>query len=105
MASQMTHDFGAGLEAIRANLINFVFAALALGMTCSRASSQHKSMRGLLTSLLHEGMPMVIYNQILIWGQSTCCLVVVLLLNSFGASVPNTFAAMVPLGVEVHIYE
>jgi hypothetical protein len=54
----------------------------------------------MFTSLLHEGMPMVIYNQILIWGQSTCCLIAVLLLNTCGALIPNVFAAMVPLGVE-----
>jgi hypothetical protein len=43
---------------------------------------------------------MVIYSQILIWGQSTICLLVLCLLNLVGAKIPKLFAAMVPLGIE-----
>lgn len=96
----MTSDLEQGLEGVKSNLINFVFAALILGLTCSRTTSQHTSFRGVITSLLHEGMPMVIYSQILIWGQSTCCLLVLCILNLFNAKIPSLFAAMVPLGVE-----
>ena len=97
---QMTGDLEDGLDGVKSNLINFVFAALTLGLTCSRTTSQHTSFRGVVTSLLHEGMPMVIYSQILIWGQSTCCLLVLCVLNIFNAKIPSLFAAMVPLGVE-----
>lgn len=44
-----------------------------IGITCSRKNSQHNSsLRGMMTSILHEGMPMIFYSQILTWGQSTC---------------------------------
>lgn len=62
-----------GLEAIKGNLINFVFAALILGLTCARGNSQHNSsFRGMATSIFHEGMPMIIYSQILLWGYEYC---------------------------------
>ena len=96
-----TNDLGDGLEGVRVNLINFVFAALILGLTSTSSSSQHlASLRGIITSLLHEGMPMVIYSQILIWGHSTICLVALLALNACGAGIPPLFAALVPLGIE-----
>lgn len=98
----MTTDLRIGLEAMKGNLINFVFAALILGITCGRANSQHNaSLRGIITSLFHEGMPMVIYSQLLNWGQSTCCLLLVCVANTFfNAKIPRVFAAMVPLGLE-----
>eukprot|EP01032_Pedospumella_encystans_P008275 gene8275-9841_t len=98
----MTTDLRLGLEAMKGNLINFVFAALILGITCGRANSQHNSsFRGIVTSLFHEGMPMVIYSQLLNWGQTTCCLLFVCISNSiFRMGIPSAFAAMVPLGIE-----
>jgi Na+/glutamate symporter len=38
---EMTGDLGSGLESIKMNLINFVFAALILGLTCTRTTSHH----------------------------------------------------------------
>ena len=98
----MAADMRDGLEAMKFNLINFVFAALILGITCGRSNSQHNaSFRGLVTSLFHEGMPMVIYSQLLTWGQTTCCLLLVCVANTFfSADIPSVFAAMVPLGLE-----
>jgi hypothetical protein len=98
----MTADMRLGLEAMKGNLISFVFAALILGITCGRANSQHNaSFRGIITSLFHEGMPMVIYSQLLNWGQTTCCLLLVCVSNTFfNAKIPRVFAAMVPLGLE-----
>lgn len=96
-----TNDLGSGLAGVRMNLINFVFAALILGLTSASSSSQHlASLRGIFTSLLHEGMPMVIYSQILIWGHSTVCLLACVFFNALGAGIPPLFAAMVPLGIE-----
>eukprot|EP01035_Chromulina_nebulosa_P022300 gene22300-28882_t len=99
----ITADMRSGLEAIKGNLINFVFAALILGLTCARGNSQHNSsFRGMATSIFHEGMPMIIYSQILLWGQSTCCLIAFCLLNFIisRAHIPSMFPAMIPLGIE-----
>lgn len=99
--TSMTSDLRSGLDYIRANLINFVFASLILGLTCARSNSQHNaSLRGIATSILHEGMPMIIYSQILMWGQSTVCLTVLCILNYFNYSIPSLFPAMIPLGIE-----
>lgn len=98
----ITADMRLGLEAIKSNFINYVFAALILGITCGRANSQHNSsIRGIITSLFHEGMPMVIYSQVLNWGQSSCCILFVCIANTFsGANIPKLFSVMVPLGLE-----
>jgi hypothetical protein len=98
----MTADLRSGLEAIKGNLINFVFAALILGLTCSRGYSQHNSsFRGMATSILHEGMPMIIYSQILLWGQSTCCLAGFCALQYlWPSSGHELFPAMIPLAIE-----
>lgn len=96
-----TNDLGEGLSGVRTNLINFVFAALILGLTSTSSSSQHlASLRSMITSLLHEGMPMVIYSQILIWGHSTVCLLTIIILNVFKSEIPPLFAAIIPLGIE-----
>ena len=97
---QFNTDIKLGLELMKKNLVNFVFAALILGLSCSRASSRHWTTRGIITSILHEGMPMVIYNQILTWGQSTICVFLMCFYNLFDKSIPPLFAAMVPLGLE-----
>lgn len=52
---ELAADLGAGLECVKGNLINFVFASLILGLTCSRTTSHHTTLRGVITSLLHEG--------------------------------------------------
>ena len=96
----MSVKFSGGLDILKTNLVNFVFGALALGLTCSRSSSQHSTLRGIVTSLFHEGMPMIIYSQVLIWGQTLCCLIVLCVGNLFGAGIPPLFVAMVPLGLE-----
>ena len=53
--SALAADLGVGLEYVKGNLINFVFAALILGLTCTRTTSHHTTLRGVITSLLHEG--------------------------------------------------
>lgn len=57
--SALAADLGVGLECVKGNLINFVFAALILGLTCTRTTSHHTSMRAVITSLLHEGASIV----------------------------------------------
>lgn len=53
--SALANDLGVGLEYVKGNLINFVFASLILGLTCTRTTSHHTTLRGVITSLLHEG--------------------------------------------------
>lgn len=89
-----------GLESVRTNLINFVFASLMLGLTCMRKTSQHNGWRGIITSFLHEGLPMVMYGQILTWGQSGCCLLVLSIAEILDIPIPPHFATIVPLGLE-----
>lgn len=98
--SCMTTDLLEGLEYTKSNLTNFVFAALILGLQCSRTTSHHVTLRAIITSVLHEGMPMVIYYQILVWGQSVVCLAALELLLRFGVNIPILFAGIVPLGLE-----
>jgi hypothetical protein len=94
----MAEDLRSGIEALRRNLVSFVFAAFALGLMCTKTNSLHTSnLRGLALSILHEGMPMMIYSQILLWGQTSCCLLIYLLL--YGGS-EALFPTMVTLGAE-----
>ena len=97
----LTADLAKGLEYIKVNLISFVFSALILGLhTTSKSSQVNQSIRGVVLSIIHEGLPMVVYSQIIIWGHSFCCLVLLILLNMFGGGVHPLFAAMVPVGLE-----
>jgi hypothetical protein len=102
-------DIRVGMDSVRINLVNYVFAALMLGLTCTQANSSHThTWRGVFTSVLHEGMPMMIYSQILIWGQSLACLLVIFVLKYiFGVgNSPHSYLSariygtLVPLGVE-----
>ena len=73
---------------------------------CSYCSDDNVSCKAAntyrLTNISLVGMPMVIYSQILMWGQSSCCLLAICVLNSMGSKIPPMFAAMVPLG-DYHI--
>jgi len=99
----MTKDLLDGLDSLKLNLINFALAALTLGLFCTRSSSQHSSLRKIFHSTMHEGAPMIVYSQILIWGQSSVCLLLCTIMNSIpqmNKSFPNLFSGMVPLGIE-----
>ena len=98
---KLTSDLIHGLSLVHKNLLNFVFAALMLGISCKNYSSQLKTgIMGLFASVFHEGMPMLIYSQILGWGQSAVCLCVVIFMDMIGYSVPTQYASMIPLGLE-----
>jgi hypothetical protein len=99
----MTKDLLDGLDSLKLNLINFALAALTLGLFCTRSSTQHSSLRKIFHSTMHEGAPMIVYSQILIWGQSSVCLLLCTIMNSIpqmNKSFPNLFSGMVPLGIE-----
>lgn len=100
---KLTVDLVHGLSLVHKNLLNFVFAALMLGISCRNyQSSQLKQagLSGILASVFHEGMPMLIYSQILGWGQSAVCLIMISIMQFGGYDVPTQFASMVPLGME-----
>ena len=84
------------LQSFRQNTLPFVFASIMLGL----GSKNKLSFFGTMEMVLHEGMPMLIYNQLLIWGQSSCCLLLSLILYFIGIKVPLFFSPMVALGLE-----
>lgn len=100
--SGLTKDLLGGLSLVHKNLLNFVFAALMLGISCKNSQTLHKSagIMAILASVFHEGMPMLIYSQIIGWGQSAVCLVTLTILESFGHSAPMDYASMIPIGLE-----
>jgi Na+/glutamate symporter len=97
----LINDLDIGLESFKLTMVNFMFASLTLGLFCSRSSSKHSNFKAIFLSILHEGIPMVIYSQILIWGQSSICLLVYTLVYLNSPQVPHLVSAMVPLGIEV----
>ena len=94
-------DLDDGLEAVVRNLSTFVFSALILGLQSSDSSQATLSLRGVVVSCMHEGMPMMVYSQLLIWGQSTICLVAVWIANKLmGIDINPHFSVLVCAGVE-----
>lgn len=89
-----------GLRALKGNLVNYVFSSFVLGLHCNNSSNSHHNMLGAVKAIFHDAMPMIIYSQIIIWGQSACCLFVIIIGNMFHADLPHLFAATVPLGLE-----
>lgn len=96
----LTYDLNIGLNSLKITMVNFMFASLTLGLFCTRTTSQHSNLRAIFQSILHEGIPMVIYSQILIWGQSCVCLLIYCLFYLTSPDVPHLVSAMVPLGIE-----
>jgi Na+/glutamate symporter len=97
----LTLDLNLGLDSFKLIMVNFMFASMILSLFCTRSSSQHSNSKALFLSILHEGIPMVIYSQILIWGQSSVCLLIYCLFYINSSDVPHLVSAMVPLGIEV----
>jgi hypothetical protein len=59
-----------GMQQFRKNMLSFTFAAVMLGLCCRRKTVTI-TIAGTMDMMLHEGMPMLIYSQILSWGQTT----------------------------------
>ena len=101
--TKLTDDLTHGLSLVHKNLLNFVFSALMLGISCKNFQStqlKQAGLTGVLASVFHEGMPMLIYSQILGWGQSAVCLTMISVMQMFGFMVPAQYASMVPLALE-----
>ncbi|CAM9627632.1 unnamed protein product, partial [Phaeothamnion confervicola] len=67
-------SMGAGFSELVVNMINFTFTALVLGFASSWRAVPHP--RALVASIWHEAAPLLVYSQMLIWGQSCCALAV-----------------------------
>lgn len=92
------------IDKLQENLVVLAFAALILGITCSRNNAQYTTCRGFTTSIIKDGLPMAIYHQTLIWGHSTTCILVLMVTNIFYNNIiPQHFASIVPLGLESDI--
>ncbi len=92
-------DISNGVNVMKRNLINFVFVSFILGI---HRNNNILPFRGLIMSIFHEGIPMIIYFQILIWGQSMCCIILIYFFKVFfNLEVPLLYAAVIPLGLEV----
>eukprot|EP00605_Chrysophyceae_sp_TOSAG23-4_P000184 GSChrysophyteH1.ASY1.ANO1.218.1 assembled CDS len=100
--SVLADDLNNGLETVVANLQNYIFSALILGLhSISETSQANLSLRGIMLSIMHEGMPMMVYSQILIWGQSAICLLAICASNRFfGMNIKWQYGTLVPTGVE-----
>jgi len=98
----LADDLQSGLECVVTNLQSFVFSSLILGLHSSSSSSMaNQTVRGVVLSIVHEGLPMMVYSQLLIWGHSFCCLLVLAVGSTFSSSAPQYYyAALVPNGIE-----
>ena len=96
---ELIDDISNGVNMMKRNLINFVFVTFVLGL---HRNNNNLPFRGLIASIFHEGIPMIIYFQILIWGQSMCCIILTYFFQLFLQwDVPFLYAAVIPLGLEV----
>ena len=84
-------------------MLSFAFAAVMLGLCCrhrNKSAHHNVSLAASLEMMLHEGMPMLIYSQVLSWGQTCVCLALSICIALCGVRFPLYFPAMVPLGLE-----
>lgn len=79
-------------------MINFTFSALTLGF--SSAGTYVPRTRAVLASIWHEALPMLVYSQVLIWGQSCVALMTVGLIRVGNPDVSVFLGALVTMGLE-----
>mmetsp|Transcript_12151 Transcript_12151/g.15916 ORF Transcript_12151/g.15916 Transcript_12151/m.15916 type:complete len:777 (-) Transcript_12151:381-2711(-) len=87
-----------GMEEIIVNLICFVFTALILGFSSS--GSFVMNARGIIMSIWHEGIPMLLYSQVVLWGQTFVSLAVVCAYLAAGVEVSPFVAPLITMGLE-----
>jgi len=87
-----------GVEELIVNLICFVFTALILGF--SSANTFVMSLRGIIMSIWHEGIPMLLYSQVILWGQTVVSLLVVCVYQYVGFEVSPYVAPLITMGLE-----
>ena len=79
-------------------MINFTFAALTLGF--ASAGTYVPRTRAVVASIWHEALPMLVYSQVLIWGQSCVALLMVGLIRLGNPDVSIFLGALVTMGLE-----
>ncbi|CAM9766136.1 unnamed protein product, partial [Ectocarpus fasciculatus] len=79
-------------------MINFTFSALTLGF--ASAGTYVPRTRAVLASIWHEALPMLIYSQVLIWGQSCVALLTVGLIRLGNPDVSVFLGALITMGLE-----
>ena len=79
-------------------MINFTFAALTLGF--ASAGTYVPRTRAVLASIWHEALPMLVYSQVLIWGQSCMALLTVGFLRMGNPDISPFLGALVTMGLE-----
>lgn len=79
-------------------MINFTFSALTLGF--ASAGTYVPRTRAVLASIWHEALPMLVYSQVLIWGQSCVALATVGLIRLSNPDVSVFLGALITMGLE-----
>ncbi|CAM9932955.1 unnamed protein product [Pylaiella littoralis] len=79
-------------------MINFTFSALTLGF--ASAGTYVPRTRAVLASIWHEALPMLVYSQVLIWGQSCVALLTVGLIRLGNPDVSIFLGALITMGLE-----
>lgn len=79
-------------------MINFTFSALTLGF--ASAGTYVPRTRAVLASIWHEALPMLVYSQVLIWGQSCVALLTVGLIRLGNPDVSVFLGALITMGLE-----
>ena len=79
-------------------MINFTFAALTLGF--ASAGTYVPRTRAVVASIWHEALPMLVYSQVLIWGQSCVALLTVGIIRLGNPDVSIFLGALVTMGLE-----
>ncbi|KAG5189649.1 hypothetical protein JKP88DRAFT_300926 [Tribonema minus] len=74
------------------NLINLCFAGLALGFGAAKTYVPHT--RAILMGIWHEALPMLLYSQVLLWGQSCVALMVGALFSAHNPAVTPYLGAL-----------
>lgn len=79
-------------------MINFTFSALTLGF--ASAGTYVPRTRAVLASIWHEALPMLVYSQVLIWGQSCVALATVGVIRLGNPDVSIFLGALITMGLE-----
>lgn len=92
-------ELEATLRSIEVNIVNFVFTALVLGFT-SGTKKTKMTFKRTIGLIWHEGMPMLLYAQALIWGNSCFALAITGIYRLWNKDISPYEGGLVTLGLE-----
>lgn len=98
LETNMASSLQGSLKKLQDTLISFCFVALILGLYSS--GTRLRNVRQVINTILAEGMPMLIYSQILVWGQTALCLGLCVIMSMGTEVVPPLYGVLVPAGLE-----